>query len=307
LQDEMVDLKEEKKPKNPGPRYQYVGEALGFKEKFLLPKMILDHIADTFPADHYALNIGAHGGWEGKELAKPGKPANEDPANILFARHNWTGLAIEPESELFEKLQENLPMTSVVKAKEYLTPFNVVQILQGYDVPLKFDFLKIDIDSTDCIILNRILQVYRPKYIHMELNFEIPPPVKFSVLYTPDLGNGWFWKKNKMKGFYGCSVSYANDVMSKAGYVLLQTHGLDADFVAKEYAYLFGDIPTDPEILWINGCYAHMKILQIHHFGYRNVVDWVNTPSLEEKVLKIWGNVTDILNLKNITLPFAIL
>jgi hypothetical protein len=47
--------------------------------------------------------------------------------------------------------------------------------------------LKIDIDGFDGPVLAATLESgYRPNLIQVEINPEIPPPLEFSVMYTPD-------------------------------------------------------------------------------------------------------------------------
>eukprot|EP00392_Amoebophrya_sp_AT5.2_P002637 g2642.t1 len=48
--------------------------------------------------------------------------------------------------------------------------------------------LKIDIDSFDCALAEKILQLHlRPKFLVMEVNAAIPPPFEFSMPYEPEL------------------------------------------------------------------------------------------------------------------------
>ncbi|CAD7963742.1 unnamed protein product, partial [Amoebophrya sp. A120] len=52
----------------------------------------------------------------------------------------------------------------------------------------RFSILKIDIDSFDCVLAEKLLQLnLRPDYLVMEVNAAVPPPFEFAMPYEPRL------------------------------------------------------------------------------------------------------------------------
>merc|ERR1712139_226038 len=83
------------------------------------------------------------------------------------------------------------------------------------------DVLKVDIDSWDCDVLRAALLRLSPKprLVWVELNWSVPPPVRFARLYHPD----WATRISSLHGFpwtHGCSLSYAVDLLGHFGYHL---------------------------------------------------------------------------------------
>jgi len=81
-------------------------------------------------------------------------------------------------------------------------------------------FLNIDIDGYDYYVLDAILSTYRPHLITAEINENIPPPIKFSILYTKNGSwNGWSGKSSDH--FFGMSISKLYDLCIKHSYDLI--------------------------------------------------------------------------------------
>lgn len=158
-----------------------------------------------------------------------------DPCYQIFMK-GYGGLCIDGINT--DDIFKNLPSNSITKCMgSYITPMNIVPIMRRAHVPQSFDILKIDIDGYDGVILDTILKAgYQPDMVIMEVNADIPPPFKFAVLYHPAYPpSGEF-------GFYGCSLSYQTELMSRFGYELLQTDFLnfrDAIFVRRALMPLF--------------------------------------------------------------------
>jgi hypothetical protein len=168
------------------PLRLWASEELGLGTRALTPREILYH--GDLVADFYAVNIGA----------LEGNYDDGDPVNELWLVDggNWTrrGLAIEGVETQCAVLRGRLrPVTNVSVACTFVDPYNVLALFASHGVPREFDFLKLDIDSIDCPVLDAILTVHRPRYIHMETNYEIPPPIVFSLEYSPALTKSWFW------------------------------------------------------------------------------------------------------------------
>jgi hypothetical protein len=171
------------------------------------PHVLTLAINEAFPAKatQYAVNIGAG----------DGKGSN-DPVYPLFAG-GYSGLAVEGAEN--PALRSNLPSDKIIKRTgTFVTPHNVGALLEEARCPQEADFFKIDIDGYDGVILDTVLSLgYRPKVLQMEVNPEIPPPIRFSVLYDP--AYRWADAEGKSGGFYGVSAAYAAEAAKPYDYV----------------------------------------------------------------------------------------
>lgn len=177
----------------------------------------------------YAVNIGS---WDGLSF--------NDPVYPLF-QAGFAGLAIEwgEPPELAENLGEFAGVQLLPNT--YVTPDNICRVLAGAQCPVAPDFLKMDIDGMDADVLAAILRGgYRPGALQVEVNPEIPPPFAFNVIASAQFVPGG------ATGFFGMSLQYACDLLTPAGYALVDldftteyTH--DALFVPDE---LVGKLPS---------------------------------------------------------------
>ncbi len=170
---------------------------------------LVQTINDSFPnlATQYAVNIGAGDGC-----------SNNDPVYPLFLA-GYGGLAVE--ADINQELPKNLPSKKIRKIVGVpVTPLNAAYLLQSSYCPSNFDFLKIDVDGYDGIILKAILEAgFLPKVIQMEVNHEFPPPFEFSILY--DMRYITQDSDGSHGGFYGASVSFCVKLAHQYGYRLV--------------------------------------------------------------------------------------
>jgi len=146
----------------------------------------------------------------------------------LLFRNGYEGLAVEYDSEKFSRLSsayKNFKQVNLSKCK--VTPWNVVDLLNGNLVPKQFAFLNLDIDSYDYFVLDEILGSFRPSLICVEINEKIPPPLKFTVLYAPN----HTWQGDH---FYGCSISQLYLLCIKYNYALVHLHYINAFLIPVE-------------------------------------------------------------------------
>jgi hypothetical protein len=175
----------------------------------------------------YYVDIGASDGWSSS-------------ATFPFAKNsNFSGLSIELDDKKFKKMQfiySKFENTHTSKSK--VTPENVVEILNKFDVPQNFDILNLDIDSYDLFVIKKLLESYRPKIISMEINEKIPPPVYFTVTYDEN----HFWKEDH---FFGCSLQAAYEEVSKFDYKLYTLIYNNAIFIPKEMNLEFQNLTVE--------------------------------------------------------------
>jgi len=179
-------------------------------------KKLLEICTELNISNGYYVDIGASDGWSSS-------------STFPFARSkNFSGLSVEFDDKKFKKMQyiyKNFQNAHLSKTK--VTPLNILDLLNEYDVPQNFDILDLDIDSYDLFVIKKLLESYRPKIISMEINEKIPPPIYFTVTYDEN----HFWKGDH---FFGCSLQAAYEEVSKFDYNLYTVVYNNAIFIPKE-------------------------------------------------------------------------
>ena len=158
-----------------------------------------------------------------------------DPCYPFITNNEFTGLCIEGNPSCIPSLRKNTSKNFTIY-NGYVTPDNILQIFEYYNVPKVFDLLKIDIDGYDLEVLRKILSVYKPSIIIAEINEKIPPPIKFEVLYR----NNYQWDESHCFGF---SISSGELVMKEHNYVITQIFDL-SNIIAVNQA-IFHDVAYD--------------------------------------------------------------
>ncbi len=170
-----------------------------FNEEHLLR----DFIAELLTPDtsRTAVDIGA------------GDGIKSSNTYALF-RNGWTGVGIEGHhrrARLLVQAYKKLP--GVAAHRGFVTPFNVVPLLESYSIEREFGVLSLDIDSYDYWVLDALLARFRPRLIVTEINEKIPPPVKFRVNYDPDF--------RLTHHFFGYSIESLSELCARHGYSLI--------------------------------------------------------------------------------------
>ena len=179
-------------------------------------KKLLEICTELNISNGYYVDIGASDGWTSS-------------STFPFARSkNFSGLSVELDDKKFKKMQyiyKNFQNAHLSKTK--VTPLNILDLLNEFDVPQNFDILNLDIDSYDLFVIKKLLESFRPKIISMEINEKIPPPIYFTVTYDEN----HFWKGDH---FFGCSLQAAYEEVSKFDYKLYTVIYNNAIFIPKE-------------------------------------------------------------------------
>lgn len=141
-----------------------------------------------------------------------------DPAAPLFQREHFAGACFEAGS--ITELTRNLKASNITKVQATISPSNVANLLREARVPRDADFLTLDIDSDDCMVLQALLEGeegVRPKVVWHELQPELPPPFEFAVRFD----EGFNYGRMGAYGFYSCSLAYSVRMMKRFGYTLV--------------------------------------------------------------------------------------
>ena len=120
-----------------------------------------------------------------------------------------------------------------------VTPFNIIDLLKGFDVLKNFDILNLDIDSYDLFVIKELLQSFHPKIISMEINEKIPIPIYFTVIYDENhfwKGDHFFWL------FFAGKLFSLYEELSKFDYKLYTVLYNNAIFISKNTNINFPDL-----------------------------------------------------------------
>ena len=152
---------------------------------------------------------------------------------------------------------------------EKITPDNILRILTFNHIPIKFEFLSLDIDSYDYDVLNELLEEYKPMIICAEIQIVVPPPIKFKLNFDEN-----FWWKGGH--FYGMSISMIYELCKKFNYQIVKL----------EYGNVFliqgkAEEGLSPEIAWEEGYKNKPKNFQD---GF-----WYNK-NIDESIMKLKTN-----------------
>lgn len=131
--------------------------------------------------------------------------------NSYFLHLPYTGLLIDSDAEKIQRMITSQIGNQYTKLALKITPENVVNVLNHYQIPRNFLCLNLDIDGYDLSVLINLLKVFQPQIIQTEINEKIPYPIKFSIKWNPK----YQWKENHM---YGYSLACLKDVMLRFGY-----------------------------------------------------------------------------------------
>jgi hypothetical protein len=154
-------------------------------------------------------------------------------SNVLeLYRAGWRGLAVEGDPERFASLAGTYrPFGGIGLVRLWVTPENVVRLLEAGGVPHDFGVLSLDIDGYDHFVLAALLAAFRPAVICAEINEKIPPPLKFTVRYDP----AYRWGEDH---FYGQSISKLYELCVAFEYALVELHYNNAFLVPAELGLL---------------------------------------------------------------------
>ncbi|CAE7657370.1 hypothetical protein AK812_SmicGene23378 [Symbiodinium microadriaticum] len=201
----------------------------------LLPLVSL-LLASRQPMSRTFLNIGA------------GTCESPDPLYQLLASdagQGFVGIAVEANQARLKKCVKVMNATpgrvlpvsltmDPISAAEQLRP-HLEKIFGQSPKPWPLDVLVVDVDGVDCLIIEELMRVVRPKVIQLEILAHIPPPFRFSQQWHMDHSPIWD-QDYDMETFMptaGCSLSYALHKFRPFGYHLLQLAMHDAVFVHK--------------------------------------------------------------------------
>lgn len=175
-------------------------------------EQLIDALVPVGRLSRYVINVGAKDG------------VLHDPTWGLFSARGYSGVEVEGGAPFRNRLYRNVARVNATGGVHvlwgYAEPDTIGGQLLSMGSPRQPDALKIDIDSTDLPILRAIVASgIRPRVVCIEINSDLPPPVRFTVSthpqYRPDgYGTGG-------KGFFGASAETVFQFMRSQKYDLV--------------------------------------------------------------------------------------
>ncbi|CAE7903988.1 B'ETA, partial [Symbiodinium microadriaticum] len=211
-----------------------------------------------------------------RRLLNFGAGSWSDPLWAVALQRNATGLFVDPVGPP----KEFLPRAGIRFVSDFVRPDNIRKLLRGAGFrgrpgsPMPIDFMKVDVDSCDCVLASIALRFVRPSVIIMELNWSLPPPLRFVRQCHADWSRKWSsWSS---VGFplstHGCSLSGALGELAQFGYSLFRLAGkLNAFFVHRDVADLLGGADVD-EVFCFNQVWQDNSIIRYLHWKLSH--DW---------------------------------
>jgi len=137
--------------------------------------------------------------------------------------------------------------------EKFITPSNILTILEEQNTPKEFDFLNLDIDSSDFWVLKQVLSVYSPRCICTEYNGTLVPDIPVVLKYE----EGYTWDETNK---YGYSFAAGKKLLEEHGYkIIYNMHNqnifalkneLVKGFVFDVSAVQVQYHPENPQALW---------------------------------------------------------
>lgn len=156
----------------------------------------------------------------------------------LLRENGWVGLSIDADNK-----------GNAAVIQDFLTVDNI----GGY-VPERLDFLSIDLDGNDYHILQRILQIVKPKCICLEVNSQLPKDKAIVINYDP---------KRSWDGSYAYGMSYltAFKLMSWHGYTVVRNFNNTNLIAVRNIVALedCGQTWSHPETMPAGSCWIDIK------------------------------------------------
>jgi len=160
-----------------------------------------------------------------RRLIDLGAGVRDDDPCFPFVEAGWDGLLVDGDPSQTTKWASRFPQKDAKhNIVSYITADTVRDIIAGNGFGSNnVDLLKIDIDSFDCYVMHKVLQITRPLFIVMEVNVKYPPNMRFAMFpgFRTD-GSQLPFDSEKRGHVYGCSLAYqVLDLMRPNDYEIL--------------------------------------------------------------------------------------
>jgi hypothetical protein len=153
------------------------------------------------PTSHFCVDLGASDGIT-------------DSNTYLLRLQGWDGLLLDRSFEI----------PNYKLYKQFLTKWNINQLLEQYSIPAEFDLLSIDVETNSFHIWNALSEHYKPAVVIIDYNSSLPPNEDKVVEYHPFFcGDG--------TNYYGASILALFKLGQSKGYSLVHATANNLIFV----------------------------------------------------------------------------
>ena len=123
--------------------------------------------------------------------------------------------------------------------KAFVRPMEIVILLKNLGTPQSFDFLNLDIDSSDFWVLKQMLSIFHPRLICCEFNGCLDPEVSKVLRYE----EGYIWDKTDK---YGFSFAAGKKLLGEYGYTIIYNQdNLNIFAVKTNLLKVYSKIPVE--------------------------------------------------------------
>jgi hypothetical protein len=169
----------------------------------------------------------------------------ENNTHHLLLR-GWRGVWVDGSAKNIDSIAKQIPLTSARLRVErsFITRENVCDLVRRSLATLgggskELDFLTIDLDGNDAILLEELLAEHRPRVICVEYNAKFPYPTDVEVAY--DAGHVWAGDD-----YAGASLAaYLRHLGDRYRLITCNVSGVNAFFVRSDLAGAFPSTPVD--------------------------------------------------------------
>ena len=174
-------------------------------------------------------------------------------------------------------IAKHIPLSSarLTVDQSFVTRDNVCEIVRRSLATLggdskELDFLSIDLDGNDAILLDCLLEEHRPRVVCMEYNAKFPYPTDVEVAYDPEHA----WTGDDYQG--ASLAAFLRHVGDRYRLVACNASGVNAFFVRSDLAGAFPSWPV--EQLFQPPRYHLIQILSGHPASFKFLANVLKNP-----------------------------
>jgi hypothetical protein len=200
----------------------------------------------------------------------------ENNTHHLLLR-GWRGVWVDGSPRNIAGIAKQIPLSSARLSvdQSFITRDNVCDVVRrslstlGGDSK-ELDFLTIDLDGNDAILLDCLLEEHRPRVVCMEYNAKFPYPTDVEVAYNPE----HTWTGDDYQG--ASLAAFIRHIGDRYRLVACNASGVNAFFVRSDLA---GAFPTWPvEQLFQPPRYHLIQILSGHPASFKFLANVLKNP-----------------------------
>ena len=195
----------------------------------------------------------------------------ENNTHHLLLR-DWRGVWVDGSAKNIAGIAKHVPLSSARLSvdQSFITRDNVCEVVRRSLATLgggskELDFLSIDLDGNDAILLDQLLAEHRPRVVCVEYNAKFPYPTDVEVAYDP----AHVWTGDDYQG--ASLAAYVRHFGDAYRLVSCNASGVNAFFVRSDLA---GAFPTWPvEQIFQPPRYHLIQLLSGHPASFKHLAN----------------------------------